>query len=85
MKAELGNGWTKEINENQRLDISLYPRKYTTLINMDLWEQENPTALSHSRSILLNFDKFLPLSIAEILAKYYLNKQSMKTAGIKII
>lgn len=54
-------------------------------MNMSVWEEGRSTAISFSNKRYVNFDKFLPIKIAEKIAVFLINRQSQKVAGIKLI
>lgn len=81
----LGKSYRKTLENNTYLDISIHPKKWTTNVTMSLWEEGNGVALVSLDKTHLNYDKFLPMRLAEVIAIYFINKQSSKVIGFDLI
>lgn len=84
MKVMVGQSHRVSIENNQYVDISYYPSKWTTTVNMGLWEEGNGVALACEEKTYFNFEKIMPLKWASKLGMYLLNQQSYRVAGRKL-
>jgi len=84
MKVMLGTSHRVPIENNRYVDISYYPSKWTTTVNMGLWEEGNGVALACEEKTYFNFEKIMPIPLASKLGTYLLNKQSERVAGRKL-
>lgn len=81
----IGQGYELTAPDGNTLDVSVFTGKFTTRVNMSLWQENNASALAFEERVHLNYDRFLPIKWAEKLAKRALNRHSMKVAGFNII
>lgn len=85
MEILTGKSSRHKLSEETYLDISVFPKRWVTLVNMSVWEKDKSTAIAFSNKRHVNFDKFLPIKTAEKIAVYLINNQSQKVAGIKLV
>lgn len=85
MKILLGKSLRKSLPNNTYLDVSYYSQKWTTVVNMSLWEEGNGSALKFEDRTYFNFEIFLPDELARKITKYLINKQSQRVAEIDLI
>lgn len=80
-----GKSHRHQLDNNRYVDISVYTKKWTTTVNMSLWEERNGRALACEEKTYFNFEKILPVPIVTKIATHLLNKQSQKVAGFDFI
>lgn len=85
MEFMIGKSYRQALDNDTYLDISVYPKKWTTTIFMSLWEDGNGVALETCDRTYFNFEKVLPLKFAKKLGAYLINKQSQKVAKFDLI
>lgn len=85
MEFLLGESFRQHLDNQTYLDVSVYPQKWTTFVSMTLWKEGNALALSSRHKTHLNYNRFLPVKLAEKTAAYFLNRQSQKVAGYSLI
>jgi hypothetical protein len=83
MRVSTGKSYYKDLDDGNRLEITIYPNKWTTDVSMTFWENGVTYGIC-SDQLHLNYNKFLPIKLAEKVATYFVNKQSLTLAGVKI-
>lgn len=85
MKFMIGKSYRQPLDNDTYLDISIYPKKWTTTICMSLWERGSGVAIETCDRTYLNFEKLIPLKLAKKLGAYLINKQSQKLAKFDLV
>ena len=70
MKVKIANAsYRLEVGEDHHVDITVYSGKWTTEIEMDVWRKGKPESLAYYCRRYINWERILPLGIAERLTR----------------
>lgn len=84
MRLMTGKGYRHRLEDNRYVDISIYPNRWTTTVNMSLWEEGNSQALSFYDKTYFNLERIFPKNWASKQSLKLLNRHSKKVAGIAL-
>ena len=85
MEILTGKSSSYKLSDNKKLEVSVFPKKWITLVSMSVWEDGRFVATAFSNKKYVNPERFLPMKVAEKIAVFLINRQSQKVAGIKLI